>query len=92
MITSENFAARLKQANLASKNDITDFVKNTDFDGKLKKVNKKVNLHNTKSIKVKKKLSDWSGELKLLSTKDYNVLLGRMNFTGNDGLPNKFAY
>ena len=92
MITSENFAARLKQANLASKNDITDFVKNTDFDGKLKKVNKKVNLHNTKSIKVKKKLSDWSGELKLLSTKDYNVLLGRMNFTGNDGLPDKFAY
>ena len=58
MKTFKNFAARLKQANLVSKNDITDFVKNTDFDCKLKNVNKKVNLNNTKSIKVKKKLSD----------------------------------
>ena len=31
-LTLENFAARLAQANLASKSDIADFVKKTDFD------------------------------------------------------------
>ena len=36
-LTSEKFSARLKQANLASKNDIANFVKKTDFD-KLKNV------------------------------------------------------
>ena len=39
-LTSENFTARLKQANLASKNDIANFVKKTDFDEKLKYFNK----------------------------------------------------
>ena len=39
---SENFTARSTQANLASKNDIVDFVKKTDFDDKLRNVNKKV--------------------------------------------------
>ena len=36
MLTSENFAARLAQANLPRKNDISDLVKKTDFDDKLK--------------------------------------------------------
>ena len=36
-LTSENFALRLSQANLASKNDIAVSVKKTDFDDKLKK-------------------------------------------------------
>ena len=31
-LTSEYFAARLKQANLASKYDIANFVNKTDFD------------------------------------------------------------
>ena len=35
----ENFATRLAQENLASKNDIANFVKKTDFDDKLKKIN-----------------------------------------------------
>ena len=35
-LTSENFAARLAQANLASKNDIANVVKKTDFDDKMK--------------------------------------------------------
>ena len=39
---SGNFTARLKQANLASKNSIVDLVKNIDFDNKLKKINKKL--------------------------------------------------
>ena len=42
MITAENFAARLAQANLGTKSDIADFVKKTDFDDKLKNLNKKV--------------------------------------------------
>ena len=33
--TAKNFAARLAQANLASKSDIVNFVKKTDFDDKL---------------------------------------------------------
>ena len=41
-LMSRNFTARLKQANLASKNSIVDLVKNIDFDNKLKKINKKL--------------------------------------------------
>ena len=37
-MTSGNFNARLKQANLSSKYDTANFVKNTDFDYKLKNV------------------------------------------------------
>ena len=36
-LTKENFDERLKQENLASKNDITDFIKNTGFDETLRK-------------------------------------------------------
>ena len=35
-LTAENFPARSKQANLAIKADIDDFVEETDFDDKLK--------------------------------------------------------
>ena len=41
-LTTDNFAARLKQANLASKNHIAVFVKNAYFKDKLKTLNKKV--------------------------------------------------
>ena len=41
-LTSQNFAATFTQANLASKSDIAAFVKMTDFDDKLKNLNKKV--------------------------------------------------
>ena len=42
-LTVENFTARLKQGNLATKGDIVYFAKKkkTDFDGKLKYLNKK---------------------------------------------------
>ena len=39
---SGNFAARLAPANLASKNDIANFIKKTDFDDKLKHLNKNI--------------------------------------------------
>ena len=37
-LTSETFTVRLAQANLASKNDIANFVKKTHFDNKLKRI------------------------------------------------------
>ena len=40
-LTSENFAARLAQGNLATKSNIANFAKKTYFDDKLKKLNKK---------------------------------------------------
>ena len=39
-LSSENFTATLPQTNLASKNDIAKFVKKTDFEDKLKSLNK----------------------------------------------------
>ena len=48
-LTSDNFKARLKGVKLATKNDIADFVKNTNLDDKQKKkINKKVVLNKTK--------------------------------------------
>ena len=41
-LTEENFAARLGQANLAIKSDIANFANKTDFDKKLKSLNKKL--------------------------------------------------
>ena len=52
-LTSENFAARLVQAKLVSKNDIVDSVKKTDLDDKLKNLNKKVTSNKTRHIEIK---------------------------------------
>ena len=41
-LTAEKFTAKLKQTNLATKGDIADFVNTTDFDDKLKKIDKKI--------------------------------------------------
>ena len=51
---SENFDVRLKQAHLAGKSDIDDFVKNTYFHQILKKVNKKVTSNKTKHVQAEK--------------------------------------
>ena len=40
-LTWETFAARLRQADLLSKNDIDDFIKKTYFDEKLLNISKK---------------------------------------------------
>ena len=52
-LTSESFAARLKQANLESKSDIANFVNMTDFINKLKDVTSNKNELNELSKKVK---------------------------------------
>ena len=51
-LSSENFTTRLIQANLASKSDIANFVKKTDFDNKLKNVRSNKN----ELIKLSKKV------------------------------------
>ena len=67
--TAENFAARLTQTNSVSK---------TDFDNKLISFNRKVTSNKRKYLEVLIKLNN-------LTTKYYNFLLGRINFTSNDG-------
>ena len=60
---SENFAARLAQANLANKNDISDSVKETDFYDKLKHLNKKVISNKIKHVEAEKKITDLTNEV-----------------------------
>ena len=56
-----NITARLASANLATKADITDFLKKADFDDKLKSLNKKVISHKTKHVNAEKKFR-WSNK------------------------------
>ena len=65
-MTAENFAARLGQAYLASKSDIADFVRKTDFDNKLKNLNKKITSNKIKHVRVE-------NELKKLKTFDSSL-------------------
>ena len=64
---ADNFAARLAQAK--TKDDIADFVKQTDFDNKLKSINKKVTSNKTKHVLVVNELHDLSEKVELVSTK-----------------------
>ena len=57
-LNAENLAARLKHANLATEDDIHDFVKKTDFDDKLKISNKQFTLNKKKCFEAEKKLTD----------------------------------
>ena len=91
-MTVANFAARLTPTKLTTKAGIIDFGKDTDFDEKLRNVNKKVSLNKTKHVLVENEVNNLSEKIKLLSTKDYNFFLGRMHFTGDDGLKNMFVY
>ena len=62
-----NYSLRLKEAKLATKNDIANFIKNTDFDDKLKMSIK--SYFKTKQIEVEKRLNELSEKVKRLSTK-----------------------
>ena len=48
----------MKKVNLASKNDVADYVKRTCFDEKLKYYNKRFTSIKTKQIEVNNKLDD----------------------------------
>ena len=51
---AENIAARLAEANLVSKNYIAKFIKKTDFDDKLKNVNKEVTSNKSEHLLIEK--------------------------------------
>ena len=51
-MTAENVTARIAQANSACKSAIANFVKKTDFDDKLKNLNKNVTSNKTKHVLV----------------------------------------
>ena len=67
-LTAENFAARLKQANLVTK---------TDFDDKLKSLNQKSNPDKTEQLLVE-------NELRKLKTLDSSYFRGRNGFEDDD--------
>ena len=75
-MTSEIFAARLKQANLVTK---------TEFDNKLTSFNKRITSNKTKHLEVRKKLES-------LTTKDYNFSLSRIYFATNGEFQIIFVY
>ena len=62
-IAAENFAARLKQANIATKADFDDLVENTDFDNKLKDLNENLTSNKTKHVGAKQKLNDLTNKI-----------------------------
>ena len=63
-LTLDNFAARLAQANLAIKSDVTNFVKKIDLDDKLKNLNKNISSNKTKHVLVGNKLKELSKKVK----------------------------
>ena len=63
----ENFAVRVAHANLASKNDIANFVKKTNFDDKLKNVNKKWTLNKIKHVEAENKINDLTNKVAQIS-------------------------
>ena len=75
-LTGYNFAARLKQANLVSNDNISDIVKNTYFDDKLKNLNKRVISNKTQHVLIQ-------NELKKLQKFHLSLLIGQIYF-GND--------
>ena len=60
----------MAQANLPSKNGIAALVKKTDFDDKLKHLNKKVTSNKTKHVLVENELNDLSKKVKAISTNE----------------------
>ena len=64
-------------------------MKRTNFNRKLKNINKKVTLSKTKHVEVENKLNELSSEIKLLPTKGY---IGKIYFTSSFGFENTFAY
>ena len=73
-LTLENTTGRLAQANLASKNDIANFIKKTDFDDKLKKLNENVTSNKTKHVLVENELNELSEKVKTISTKGFEKI------------------
>ena len=91
-ITLETFSARLKQANLATKADIGEFIENTEFDDTPNNLNKKFTSIKIKHAEAEKKLIDLTNKVVHISEKGYDFLLGKMYFTGGNGYENFFIF
>ena len=70
-LSAENFAARLKQANSASKSDIGNLVNKTDFDNKLISFNKRSNSKKIKHVLVENELNELSKKIEAIPTKGF---------------------
>ena len=66
--------------------------KRTDFDHKLKNLNKKVSSNKTKHIQAETKITDLTIKAVQISEKGHDFLLGWMYFTGNDGYQNFLVF
>ena len=75
-LTAESFIARLAQANLASKNDIANFVEWEDFDNKLQNLNKKITSNKTKHVLVE-------NEFKKVKTFDPSLYISKIYFNND---------
>ena len=60
---SKNFAARLKQENLATKVHIADLAEKTNFDDKLKNLNKRFTLNKIKHVETEKNVTDLTNKI-----------------------------
>ena len=68
-LTEDNFAVRLAHAKLATEVVITNFLKERDFDNKIKSINKRVTLKKTKHVLIENGLDVLLDKVKLISTK-----------------------
>ena len=82
-LTVGYFAARLKQAHLASKNDIDDFLKRTDFGEKLININKKVTSNKTEHELIWDELKVEQDEIMNLRTYHSSLFIGQIYFVNN---------
>ena len=82
-LTAKDFATRLGKANLASTHDTSNSVKTTDFDDKLKKVNKNLSSNKTKHVLVENELQKLEDKIENLQT--FDCLFIGQNYFNNDG-------
>ena len=68
-LASEKCFARLGQPNLANKNEMANLIIKTDFDDKLKNLNKNLSWNKTKHVLVENELNELSEKVKAISTK-----------------------
>ena len=68
-LTAKNVTARLAQTNLASENDIANFLRNTGFYDKLKSFNERIASNKTKQVLVENELNELSKKVVAISTK-----------------------
>ena len=96
--TSEKFAARLTQVNLASKYllNIANFVKNKNFDAKIKNLNKNITSNKTKHVLVEHELNELSKNLSnfVPSIVDHHVLpdINEKIYISKNGININFSY